>query len=528
MASPFTVKDLELSWRRVKNDIVKERDFVNRAFEVALVEIELGSWIQSIHQSLEDGTYNPGPMLLCDVPKSGHTIRSAAYLSLVDRVVFFALVGSLYKDVYTTIYPLRDIDFSFHVNNQAQDADWALGRGFNGWSRFREKSLKKIEEGVSHVVISDITTFFDNIDISVLSGDLRAIGSDVHIVSLLAKCLNKWAICPGRGIPQGYTASDVLAKLYLASTDQIFRSSGYTHFRYVDDIRIFCSSRTEARQAVITLTNLLKKRGLSLQSAKTKILEKNDAIEAINGIQPYLESIHESYQARKGSQVSIEIPGDYDEPVFMEIQEIEPLDLRNPPIEIIVDAFENFFLKDRNFDKTLFHFLLKKLGSHKSKFAVSFCEELLEHRPEETKYILDYFIACEAAEETQFTLAKVIREQIEYPFQAYQILAYILQLNVCSSIELLACVRSLVIDKGKPWYVISLARAILSFHGSNADFEMIASDYAATTDPIEQSEILCCLKKMEKGTRNALIARAEGDGELQRRAVRLVKSGMAV
>lgn len=45
-----------------------------------------------------------------------------------------------------------------------------------------------------------------------------------------------------------------------------------------------------------------------------------------------------------------------------------------------------------------------------------------------------------------------------------------------------------------------------------------------TTMDYERAELLCCLKKIEKGKRNSLLGRVVNDGEITKMAVSFVKS----
>jgi retron-type reverse transcriptase len=118
------------------------------------------------------------------------------------------------------------------------------------------------------VVTADIAGFFENISIKRLRYELARIGSPEPVLDLLSQCLNKWSVADERGIPQGVLASDVLAKLYMESFDKRLRDAGHSHVRYADDIRVFCRSRTEARRALVLVTEMLRERGLTVQSAK--------------------------------------------------------------------------------------------------------------------------------------------------------------------------------------------------------------------------------------------------------------------
>jgi hypothetical protein len=76
-----------------------------------------------------------------------------------------------------------------------------------------------IDAGAAYVVMADITAFYENIDLGLLLSDL------IEAINQISSCLNKWAQVQGRGIPQGQSPSDILAKLYLNSIDQTLKGS---------------------------------------------------------------------------------------------------------------------------------------------------------------------------------------------------------------------------------------------------------------------------------------------------------------
>ena len=71
----------------------------------------------------------------------------------------------------------------------------------------------RIAQGADHVVITDIAGFYENIDIGLMLSDLRAVDDNGPVGQRLSECLNKWSLShvSGRGIPQGFAASDILA-----------------------------------------------------------------------------------------------------------------------------------------------------------------------------------------------------------------------------------------------------------------------------------------------------------------------------
>jgi hypothetical protein len=75
------------------------------------------------------------------------------------------------------------------------------------------------------------------------------------------------------GLPIGGPAARILAELLLNSTDRLFRSSGPVFTRFVHDYHFFASSRADAHEALVRVSEVLyANEGLSLQKSKTRIM----------------------------------------------------------------------------------------------------------------------------------------------------------------------------------------------------------------------------------------------------------------
>ena len=263
--------DLKLAWRRVEADI-PDRVFVCHPYEVKLIKLDLEGWLNSLHEHVRNDKYHPNPLVVCDAPKGNGLVRPGGHLSVDDRVIYAACVGACFPEIHQALsWSQGSIDFSYRLSIDSGEIEW-LRNQFVGWKDFRVKSLSKIAEGISYVVFADISGYYESIDVSLLISDLKQIRAPIEVVNQLSACLNRWAQVRGRGIPQGHSPSDILGKLYLNSVDRSLQTMDYTHYRYVDDFRIFCHNRVEAKKALVDLTRLLRKRGLSLQSAKSEIL----------------------------------------------------------------------------------------------------------------------------------------------------------------------------------------------------------------------------------------------------------------
>ncbi|MFI4948539.1 MAG: reverse transcriptase domain-containing protein [Alphaproteobacteria bacterium] len=511
--------DLALAWRRTKADLQSRRVFVETPYEIELVEENLEEWLEQLNQKIAAG-YRPTSALIADVPKGNGAIRPGATLSLEDRTVYAAAVGALLPAIHSGLrWSQGRIDFSYQLSSNPNRVAWFTNI-FAGWARFRKLQLDRIkEEERSYVVFTDLTGFYENIDLEMLTSDLRNLGCDVGTVQLLRTCLYRWATIPGRGIPQGYSASDVLAKVYLNPLDRAMIDERFDYIRYVDDMRVFCPSFTNCKSALMFLTQVLRRKGLNLQTAKTEMLRREDARRQIEGIAPLLEAVQERYK----KQIA-EIVGSIDP--YAPISEIEiTVDPEQAPVEILLDVFARQFEdKDARFSTSLFHFLLKRLAAQKEAAVLDYCLGQMYIRPQETQPILDYIRLVNGFENAYPVIEKFLDSaDAIYDYQKFQIFRWLDTAELIPTDRLLAIARQLTFDLSRPSYLRAVCRKLLQEHGTIADFDRLERGYADAHDDLDAAQVLISLKRMEAGRRNAFYGRVADDGLLRSRAARLVK-----
>lgn len=332
--------------------------------------------------------------------------------------------------------------------------------------------------GATHVLFADISAFYENIDLPRLASDLRRVGMDNETAVLLSACLNRWAQPRGKGIPQGYTAADILAKLYLAPVDTNLRNEGFQHLRYVDDIRVFCRTHREAQSALLLLTDLLRGRGLNVQSAKTFIRDAEQAEREIDGVSPIIAGIQ--------NELLEEIRDQFVDSGYGTVADLERLtaqDPDHPPLEVLERAFAEYFRQGtREFDKTLFHYLLTRLAATDSRIAVGYCLSTLRERPEETGEILRYLSKVGLTESEHGRIAGILRsDDAIYNYQNYLILKFYSDTNL-SHDEIISVSRRYIRDVSLPPWLRAYAVAIVGAHGDSADMEYLEGRYADCRD----------------------------------------------
>ena len=179
--------DLALAWRRTKLDLQTNRVFVRTPYEIELVEENLDGWLDQLHCKIVAG-YHPNSAPIADAPKGNGAIRPAAILSLEDRTVYTAVVGALLPKIYAGLkWAQGTVDFSYQFSENLGRVHWLKNRFLN-WRRFRRVQTDRLSgDGVSHVVFTDLTGFYENVDLGILMSALRGLGCDSTTVQIFSK-----------------------------------------------------------------------------------------------------------------------------------------------------------------------------------------------------------------------------------------------------------------------------------------------------------------------------------------------------
>jgi Reverse transcriptase (RNA-dependent DNA polymerase) len=154
------------------------------------------------------------------------------------------------------------------------------------WRAFMEKSQNvaslKSENGDStypFVLVCDISDFYSRIYHHRIENALKWLKTKPETVKRIVDILQVFSGTVSYGLPVGGPASRLLAELALNSVDKLLRGEGIRYCRFVDDYRIFCTSKEEAYQRLIFLSEKLFNEGLSLQKNKTRILTSKEFLD---------------------------------------------------------------------------------------------------------------------------------------------------------------------------------------------------------------------------------------------------------
>jgi hypothetical protein len=178
-----------------------------------------------------------------------------------------------------------------------------------------------------------------------------------------------------------------------------------------------------------------------------------------------------------------------------------------------------------SFNRTLFHYLLNRLGKQKDPYAIGYSLRQFNSRPQETQPILDYFAEVAKFDDV-FPALEGFLNSVDciYDYQIYQIFQWLNSIGVRPTDGLVAIARRLTFDNARPSYLRAVCRTVLQRHGTTADLHRLEGSYGSLHEELEKAQVLVSLMRIEVGRRNAFYGRVAGDGLLCERAVRLVKA----
>jgi RNA-directed DNA polymerase len=258
---------LERSWNEVKAN--KGAPGVDGVTIQDIEEQGADVFLDALAVELKDGTYRPLPVRRVTIPKrNGGGKRHLGIPAVRDRVVQTA-VKLVLEPIFEADF--LDCSFGFRPKRSAHDA--------------LEVIRTEVNRGRVWVVDADIAGFFDAIDRGVLRSALEERISDGAIVKLILGWLRAGVLAgnalihPETGTPQGGVISPLLANVVLHRLDREWEAH-HTRLgvmvRYADDLVILCPTKERAQASLAALTAILAGLGLSLGSAKTRLVDMRE------------------------------------------------------------------------------------------------------------------------------------------------------------------------------------------------------------------------------------------------------------
>jgi hypothetical protein len=441
---------------------------------------------ESLRHQIEQGEYDPTPAYFIPVPKGGSTTRPAALLTLADRAVYQALVDELAPRIEDALMDHRVV-----LGPRATTPS-------RPWAEFEQSPL---QYDASHIAIIDVAGFYEVLPHDGLMKILIRVTGRHETVHALSVFLER--IMRGRrGVPQGLSASDVLATLYLTPVDQAMLRTGRHYVRRGDDIRVAVDSYPDGQAAIAAVEAQLRDLGLLLNPAKSKVVRAETYFGQIQAVEMARQEIRDrlgservqrlyEMEREELEELAIEeLAGESElEEIFFEIYHgeispeeiIEQLEDRVQPsdVEVAEALFRQALAVAPGSDvvgelsKEEFHgriaTALTILTAGRSGTILENLEELLRRFPDETAAAVAYLAAVAPSEPK--AVIRVIEQfllpdRYRPPWQEAMLLAVVVPEGEEVSTEFETSLRGTVADEEAEWLVRVLAARILARRGS--------------------------------------------------------------
>ncbi|MCF6344004.1 MAG: RNA-directed DNA polymerase [Devosiaceae bacterium] len=321
--------------------------------------------------------YEPSSPMRVFAPKSRFNLRIVTHLHPIDLVIYTALVLIVKDDIEVARIPKsKNIVYSFRADAKKKEQ---LYQNTNNYKKYKLRLKNRAEmASCCFVAIADIADFYPRIYQHRLENVIETVATTPRAKEvarvLVKKFINKIASGASYGIPVGPYASRNLAEALLIDVDSALAMKKFKLVRWVDDFAFFCKTDAEAQHCLFYLSQwLFEKHGLTLQSAKTKIVTSEHFLETtLRTQETKLEEKAEVIKDLWGEINPYEEDGvELDE---NEIEELENTSFR----EIIEEALGD----NEQIDYDMISFILGRLsniGDFKDEWRETFVDIILDN-----------------------------------------------------------------------------------------------------------------------------------------------------
>ncbi|WP_162052945.1 RNA-directed DNA polymerase [Pontibacter pamirensis] len=251
--------------------------------------LNIDNRIDTIITSVRLGIYQPTRSLRLRSEKNLGVSRHLVFVNPTDSLVL-ETIGTYLEKAIRSAQPSSNAFYSRKHSQPKSPTDVDETFGYAWWilwPEFQRRILEFSQEKL-YTVVTDVSSYYDNIDFSHLRNFLASIGHFSEIfLDFLFFLLERFAWRPdylpflGKGLPQiNLNTPRLIAHAFLFEIDEYLKfETGNNFVRWLDDIDFGCDSKEEGKKLLRNIDELLLSRGLHLNSSKTKILTANQAFE---------------------------------------------------------------------------------------------------------------------------------------------------------------------------------------------------------------------------------------------------------
>jgi hypothetical protein len=283
MKKVIDYRNIHLAFLRVKNNYMNRE--VQSTQEIKLFEQCIPNIYEDIQLILKGKKeFNFKIFETLNKPKKKNDdgswkVRPISKMNFLDSVVAQCIINILAEEI-------RDIlptsNFGNKLNKRYSENMYQFWK--SGYSKFVNAEIESSKnKRYLYVIEADIENFYPSIDKDILIEEIKTVLSvNVEKETLFLKWLNKILDIKSinedgeiisKGLPQGTLYSPLFAMFYTRDyLDNINLNYPNTQaFGYVDDIRIYCETITEAQEIIEELNLYMEKKKLQLNKDKSDI-----------------------------------------------------------------------------------------------------------------------------------------------------------------------------------------------------------------------------------------------------------------
>jgi len=273
----INIENFKIAWKQIKDKF--SDDLVKCPCNHIDYEINLEDNLWDLIRRIKNNKYNPKSATIIKYAKSKGMNRPISILEIEDSIVLQAII--------VKIAPLLDCQLGLLPHGvysyRATGDDKTPFKGwYNEWPKYQKKICSFKRQGYDVLVVTDISSYYENIDHEILKEILLGNGIGKRIVDLLFFLLESWTHRPNyskniyRGIPQttNQDPSGFLSNIFLYRHDKVIDSmKDCIYVRWVDDMNIAVKTKNEGKRILREITMTLRDLYLSPNTGKTKILD---------------------------------------------------------------------------------------------------------------------------------------------------------------------------------------------------------------------------------------------------------------
>lgn len=501
--------DFDKAFKRVKYDA--RYDFLRLPIEISIFEAHFEENIKFLKEAIEQEKYEVKNLRRIWVPKRGYFLRPGSIPHLEDRILFQAIIDKIAGELEALLPPFeQQIVFSSRLSQDPQSKGM-FRHPRNLWIQFQEKAIEYCEDpDTHHVLVSDIASYFENIDLRLLGDTLTSSGISLAYVEAIRQILTKWANGRTRGLPQMLAPCSLLGNVYLSQVDKSMVLLGYKYIRYVDDIRIFVSSEIGLKRALLELTDQLKNCYLDVQSSKTHFYRAEEHKDDLTALR------------RHFAETGIKESGVLDALYFQDPDIFESADLTDEMLggqiqeESLMLFLNNILSNPKQYDDRHLRFCLNHLGPKRNPAARELVLSRLTDMPQETATFAGYLSRIGQSGRSEETIERIIdflkSQDNIYDWQMMWLLIFLIRCEKISQAHLQA------LFKIERLHLHPVNKALLSYllcsKGDLTLQRLFINRYGQEQSIEVKMAILCGVFNLEKKERNRFYGIAGGDRQI--------------